>query len=683
MNRQLISCQRRTGMGMRSDWSSWMRRRCCLSVANIEVPTLVHQRRASLSLADLASAFEDIGLGKSQTLSPEWVGTPIPNTQRKPMTVPDMPRSLSRPATSAKAHYDALRVMPTNQLVEELIAASKQKLLDRGVTALFLLERRIRPGSGDESESMHLTFETVCAILKLFSCFGINQLETSSAAEWLELHVPGAHYTHWPSLLVDQCMSHIAQTAHDYTFPVGVQMLHLLGLCEDFYVEEIVTTLVDTVRLQLAPTHEGGTLAIHVASLSGDELSQALSSAILLAETISNQCRMVVPLLVQTENSPSVTLREKDQYYELENVKMLNVLRTAGHPVANEAFTTTVLLFIGTIFSELQSRGRLDAMISSQSWFFFLRALGKLPWLPEAAVTSMLPNLRAALDVSPSIFRGVLFLLGRGQVQSSHPPLVLKVLELQTAELQRSISARRKAVSRHQRRLRCIELTKLSSFLPLVHHMLKTNLSSLVSRSGKATPNTAPHDDARDVVKAIQTAAKALYTSLCDDLMESMSSVSDVCQAKLVDHVLHHLVCQAPRSLIHHPFVLHLAFAMSQTLPTLRFVPEASQSRLLAVMERLREEEIISDSCELSFSLMRRHPMIMAALEESLETKRLALLQRLRSDPAHSSSHRQRGHAPVNIADLPSYEGNPELVENNYAIAFVSLRKLVQRSRSE
>ncbi|CUI14101.1 Hypothetical protein, putative [Bodo saltans] len=660
------------------------------------------QRRMmpALSLSALASAFEDIGLG--QPSHSPMNATTAPREPPHHQNVLDLsslaPTTQTMSSRHIQAHYEELYRAPLAQLMEELNAATLKGILDRSVVALYAFERRTRPGSSDELAITDFPHLAIHPILKLVSTIGITQIETSLAAELLAQHANGVHQPRWLASLIGSCMGYLVQNAHAFTFCENVQVLHLLCLCEDIFFEEVLSTMVDLIRLQIRPASpavqivvSGGETppprnttaellpsseGIDLPSCSIETLSRTLTSAILLAETISSQTRQLLPLLVQPEHTNSTPGREK-QFREMETVRLLHVLATADHPVVNQSLTTTVLLFIGSIFTEFRSRGQLQPMIAPQSWYFLLRSLGKLPWLPEAAVSAMLPSLHVALSHNSSICKGVLILLGREQVQSANAPLVLKVLEIHTNDLNQSIATRRRATSPHQRKLRCIEFTKLPTFLPLVHHMLKTNLKSLLPGRKK---DAAQFGD--DAAATIQTAAKAMYTALCDDLLDSTTSVNDLCQAKLVDQVLHHLVCQAPKSLVHHPFVHHLVFAMSQTLPSLRFVSEATQGRLLAVIERLQEEDILNDMCQMSFQLIRNYPMLISSLEATLEFKRKALLNRLREDPHHQSLSSFRGKK-AELADLPPYKGNPELIENNCSIAFVALRRLVSRCRTE
>jgi hypothetical protein len=639
------------------------------------------QRRYApgLSLSALASAFEDIGLGQTNLTE---VGRPSRSHQNRATSDSTSNRPMMAPhqTTSSRhmeigAQYEELHRLPSPQLVEELNAAVGKKNLDRSVVALYVFERRFRPGSGDEMAIAELPYGAFQSILKLVSMVGVIQIETSLPAELLEQRAAGCHHPRWLASLIESCMAYIAQNAHTFSFHENAHVLHTICLCEDFFFEEILSTMVDTIRLQMMPAN-ALTEGVDLPSCTAENLSRALTSAILLAETITGQSRLLLPLLVQSENANSSPGRERHQYREMETVRMVNLLATADHPVVNQSFTTAVLLFIGSIFSELQSRGQVQPAIAPQSWFFLMRSLGRLPWLPEAAVSSMLPSLHVALSNNSSICQGVLYLLGREQVRSPNAPLALKVLELLTNDFKQSIVTRRRATSSSQRRFRCVEFTKLPTFLPLIHHMLKTNLKSLLPLGGEAQSKGG-----REMASIIQSAAKEMYTSLCDDLFASTASVNELCQAKLVDQVLHHFVCQAPKSLVHHPFVHHLVYAMSQTLPSLRFMSEASQGRLLAVIERLQEEDILNDMYHMPFHLIRKHPMLLSALEETLEFKRKSLLRRLKDDQSFGSSRGGRGGAEA--ADLPPYKDNPELIENNCSIAFVSLRKLVERSRAE
>jgi hypothetical protein len=674
------------------------------------------RRASTLSLSDLASAFEDIGGGGAQPalafvggtsstgegqqrVPPQQSASPLSlsltsKTNRKQSLVAG--RVVSEPTLRQDARdiqqiYESLLAMSNQQLADELTFIANKKHFSKAIIGLYVLERRVRPGSGlDEHE---IPIHLIRAVLKIVGCFGISQIQGSHISDMLGENAVGGHDENWVQILVEACVWNISQQCHSFSFGLNVQLVHLLTQCEDAHYELLLSTLADNMMVQMSTRtgcivtgqDETSSPPDHDNDDVHSRTSNTLASAILLSQSVSHECRLHLPLVQNGgtrphQGSEGILAR----YEEHEAARLSHILASAHHPIANERFMSATLQFIGSLFSEFRALGR-EPVLSPQSWFFLLRSLAKSPWLPQGATLSLLPSLRLVLESSPNICRGLLMFLGRDQVRVADIPLVLKVLEIQTQDLNRSIRERKSANSPHQRRLRFIELNKLPSYLPLVHHVVTTTLGSLVHQrrdgdgsveSGDSSPTAR-----RDQLRAVQSAAKQFYQVLCDDLLESLQSLLELCHAKLVDQVLHHLVCQAPRAVIHHPLVLHLVFAMSQTLPSLRFLSEGTQTRLLAVVERLQEAQILNEMCQLPFSMMRQHPLILSALEDTLEHKRQSLMLRIKNDPTlkQSTMHRRGGAPASDDVVLPSYKDHPNLLESNSSIAFVSLRKLVLR----
>lgn len=584
-------------------------------------------------------------------------------------TAADTNRNVSASGASLQGALNALRRLPTDEFLVQLKVMSKVKnrIAEFPVFAYELVcrirrhEASMRPVAAKELQNSTTLIDCtgLLAVLRGMSSFNLTKLHTFVKAnpELFRGSSASDDCASWISCLVDVVEGGLAHYCSSISFSEAIEALHLLGLlAEDLYFENAIETLVDNVRLHFLETAPleavYGEELLHLSILL-DCMHTFAASLLVLA---SHQRHLATLQCTTASSSSPLRSGSLASVYSTEVLANLAaMLHVRHHPVANESFFLLVTNRLVTLL--LQKKQEISG-VSGSTWFFLLRSLSKLPWVNNACVEAVIPLLMPLLKRDASMHRGISLLLGRPAVSVTDIDLVIEVLSIVTRDLKLLSTSVAHSIGRGGASAVYIDRNKLHAHLASMNHMMQVALRTEITRR----PTSAEHpSDGK--LRLLQSLSKSFYTAIADNTLATLSSAQDLFAVRLVDSLLHHLVCVAPKELVQHPLVTHLAFAMTQVLPTIQ-ASAATKLRALAVTDRLVDEGIMSDDYKMSFVLLNKYPLLYGALVDGLEHRRRHALKK------HGSTGRGSG------SDI-SYRNNDVLVRDSLAIVFSPFRKVV------
>lgn len=516
--------------------------------------------------------------------------------------------------------------------------------------------------------------------------------------------VDAHHRSRWFPGLWAELRVAVASTAATMGLLHCAKCLHYLTLLSHAsFDEDLFATLCDNIAVfASSETDIGDQEAVPSPSVRIEvELGQQLEALSLILDAVLHHCQLLSPIVAgmnAPQQYPSAANMSIDPAGRAEQrLRFETLMNHRPHPVANAAFFSVMTnwmarilnrLLVSTTQAKTQNIWR-TAGVNASVPFFIMRSVAKLPWCNEAATATLLQTVGPLLRENASMSRSVMQLLSKPGHRVSDIQLVLDVLDILNRDLSHHTKAALSA-SRLQRgqqhqpvSLMYVDWQKLPSFLLELNAMLRVALQEAMLERGPHEALEQGEGGGRDrggeqSLKILQTQGKMCYSLLCDNMMAATTSFAVICRFKIIDIVLHHLVCLAPRDILHHEFVIHLVFALTQVLPSVagrsrgtasrggrvnttnpNSVSVASRHRIQAVVERLIEEGFV-DALTYSIPTFRltKSPMLVDEL-------RSILVRKMGLSP------------PSEGGDLPIH------LDQHSPIAYVSFRRVMEQWEQE